>query len=126
MLITLITKLAKNLFRSKYTPGYQTRVYPRLGEMIVIHDTLDYGPIATADELQPFNDIWLSDEMPDTGSLSDSYCDEAFSLDSFPSINPANGLPMMDGILDVAGNVYGMSDCGTECTHSSFETDTPI
>ena len=35
MLKTLIAKLAKSLFRPKYNPGYQTRVYPRLGEMIV-------------------------------------------------------------------------------------------
>lgn len=72
MLITLIVKFTKNLFRPKYTPGYQTRVYPRLGEMIVIHDTPDIGLIATADGLQHINDIWLSDEMPDTDSIADS------------------------------------------------------
>lgn len=112
MLKTLIAKLAKTLFHPQYNPGYQTRVYPRLGEMIIVHDTLDFGPIATADELKPINDIWLSDE--------------AFAFDSFPSINPANGLQMMDGLLDIAGNVYGMNDCGTDCTHTSFETDTPF
>lgn len=25
-------------------------------------------------------------------------------------INPANGLPMMDGVFDVAGNVFGSDD----------------
>lgn len=51
-----------------------------------------------------------------------------FTFDSFQGINPANGLPMMDGFLDVAGNVYGMNDWETDCNHiyTSFETDTPI
>lgn len=101
MLKTLIAKLAKSLFRPKYNPGYQTRVYPRLGEMIIIHDSLDFGPIATADELKPIDDFWLSDEMPDTGLLTHNDCEDVFTFDSLPGINPASGLPMMDGLLDV-------------------------
>ena len=114
MLKTLITKLAKTLFRPRLNPGYQTRVYPKLGEMAVIHDTLDFGPIATASELQQIKDIWISNELPDIGALSGSWFDEAIAFDAFPTINPGSGLPMTDGILDVAGNVYGMSDCGTD------------
>ena len=114
MLKTLITKLAKTLFRPRFNPGCQTRVYPKPDEMVVIQDTLDFGPIATASELQQIHDIWLSDELPDIGALSGSWCDEALAFDAFPTINPGNGLPMTDGILDVAGNVYEMSDCGTD------------
>ena len=123
MLKTLIAKLAKTLFRPQYNPGYQTRVYPRLGEMIIVHDTLDFGPIATANELKPIDDFWLSDEVPDTSLLADSLCDETFAFDSLPVINPASGLPMMDGILDVAGNIYGMSNCEIDCTDTSFTND---
>jgi hypothetical protein len=123
MLKTLITKLAKTLFRPKYNPGYQTRVYPRLGEMIIVHDTLDFGPTAMADELLPTYDFWLSDETPDTDLLAHSYHEDTFTLDSSPDINPASGLPMMDALFDVAGNVYGMNSCEIDCTHSSFETD---
>lgn len=128
MLNTLIAKLAKSLFRPKYNPGYQTRVYPRLGEMIIVHDSLDFGPIATADELKPIDDFWLSDEMPDTGLLTHNDCENVFTIDSLPGINPASGLPMIDGLLDVAGNLYGMSDfdCESDFTHTSFDTDTFI
>ena len=128
MLKTLIAKLAKSLFRQKYNPGYQTRVYPRLGEMIIVHDSLDFGPIATVDELKPIKDFWLSDEMPDTGLFTHNDCEDVFTFDSLPGINPASGLPMMDGLLDVAGNLYGMSDfdCGSDFTHTSFDTDTCI
>ena len=111
MLIHLIAKLAKTLSSPKYNPGYQTKVYPKLGEMVVTHDTLEFGPTATAAQLQQINDIWLSDEKPETGLLSGIWRNEALVFDSFPTINPTNGLPMMDGVLDVAGDVYGMSDC---------------
>ncbi len=128
MLKTLIAKLAKSLLRPKFNPGYQTRVYPRLGEMIIVHDSLDFGPIATADELKPINDFWLSDEMPDTALLTHNDCEDVFTVDLLPGINPASGLPMMDGLLDVAGNIYGMRDFdgGSDFTHASFDTDTFI
>ncbi|HZX18533.1 MAG TPA: hypothetical protein VFF22_16905 [Pseudomonas sp.] len=70
MLNTLIAKLTTSLLRPKFNPGYQTRVYPRLGEMVIVHDSLDFGPIATADELKPIDDFWLNDEMPITGLLT--------------------------------------------------------
>lgn len=127
MLKTLIAKLTKSLLRPKFNPGYQTRVYPRLGEMIIVHDSLDFGPIAKADELKQIDDFWLSDEMPDTCLLTHNYCEDVFT-DSLPGINPASGLPMMDGLLDIAGNLYGMCDfdIGTDFTHTSFDTDTFI
>jgi hypothetical protein len=96
--------------------------------MVIVHDSLDFGPIATADELKPIDDFWLSDEMPITGLLIHNYCEDVFAFDSLPGINPASGLPMMDGLLDVAGNLYGMSDvhCESDFTHTSFGTDTFI
>lgn len=128
MLNTLIAKLTKSLLRPKFNPGYQTRVYPRLGEMLIVHDSLDFGPIATADELKPIEDFWLSDEMPITGLPNHNYREDVFAFDSLPGINPASGLPMMDRLLDVAGNLYGMSDfhCERDFTHTSFGTDTFI
>lgn len=123
MLKTLIAKLAKNLFRPQYNPGYQTRIYPRLGEMIIVHDTLDFGPIAMADELLPTYDFWLSDETAGTDLLANSYHENSCTLDSSPDINPASGLPMMDTLLDVAGNLYGINSGETDCILTLVETD---
>lgn len=122
MLKTLIAKLSKSLFRPKYNPGYQTRAYPRLGEMIIIHDSLDFGPIATADEPKPIDDCWLSYDVPDTCCMADSLCDDAFATDSSPGVNPASGLPMMDGFMDVAGNMYGMNNFEIDGTDTLFAT----
>ena len=128
MLNTLIAKLTKSLLRPKFNPGYQTWVYPRLGEMVIVHDSLDFGPIATADELKLIDDFWLSNEMPITGLLTHNYCEDVFAFDSLPGINPASELPMMDGLLDVAGNLYRMSHfhCESDFTHTSFGTGTFI
>lgn len=66
--------------------------------------------------------------MPGTGLLTHNDCEDVFTFDSLPGINPASGLPMMDGLLDVAGNLYGVSDFDSETnfTHTSFDTDTLI
>lgn len=110
MLKSLLTKLTNNLFHSKHNPGYQTRVYPTLGEMVVIHDTLDFGPTATVSQIQRIKDIWLNDEEPEIFRPCDDWRAEDFELDSLPTINPANGLLMINGVIDVAGNLYGMND----------------
>lgn len=114
MLKILIATLTNNLSSQKFSRRCQDRVDPELGDMAEIHDRVEFEPIARAAELQQHNDIWLSDELPDTHSISGIWCDEALAFDSLQTINPANGLPMMDGILDVAGNVYGMDDCGAD------------
>lgn len=112
MLKSLLIKLANKLFHSKHNPGYQTRVYPTLGEMVVIHDTLDFGPTATASQTQQIKDIWLNDEESEIFRPCDDWHAEYFELDLLPTINPANGLPMINGIIDAAGNLYGMNDHG--------------
>jgi len=84
--------------------GYRTIVYPLGGEPVIVNDTLcDF-------------DV---ENMPASGRngpdvLLPSF-NEAFSGDSnFPfeldqtRINPATGLPMLFGELDVEGNPYGV------------------
>ncbi len=112
MMKFLLTKLANNLFRPKHNPGYQTRVYPTLGEMVIIHDTLDSGSTATASKMQQINDIGLNDEEPEFFTPCDHWRAEEIELYSPSDINPANGLPMINGVIDVAGNPYGMNDWG--------------
>ncbi len=110
MMKFLLTKLANNLFRPKHNPGYQTRVYPTLGEMVIIHDTLDSGSTATVRKMQQINDIGLNDEEPESFTSCDHWRAEEIELYSPSDINPANGLPMINGVIDVAGNPYGMND----------------
>ncbi len=114
MLKNLITMLTGNLFSKKNNPGYQTRIYPRLGEAVTIHDTLDFGPIATFQEFEHLNDFWLSDEIGEIIPQKDSWPEHEFDFGSIHSFNPANGLPMMDDCIDIAGNMYGMSDSSTD------------
>ena len=111
MLKSLFTKLAKYIFLPKHNPGYQTRAYPTLGEMVIIHDTLDSGSTATASQMKRINDIWLNDEQTEIFTPCDEWRSEDVELYSTPTINPANGLPMIDGVIDVAGNPYGLNDC---------------
>lgn len=67
MLKHLFATLLKNLLRPRFNPGYQTRIYPTLGEVIVLHDTLDFGLIATDDQLERMAAFWKGDE--DAGLL---------------------------------------------------------
>lgn len=70
MLKTLIAKLAKSLFRPKYNPGYQTRVYPRLGEMISAQVNVSYesltSPVHFGDIYQAANAHLARLQVPGT------------------------------------------------------------
>lgn len=128
ILKTLIATLTNNLSRPKYNHGYQTRVDPELGDMSTTHDTMEFEPIARAAEIQHIDDTWLSHpQTHGTSSAPGNWCTGVFEhapsfelfSDPFMDINPANGLPMMDECLDVAGNLFGTSGFDTDL-HSSF------
>lgn len=65
MLKALIAKLSKNLFRKKYNPGFKTRIYPTLGESILIHDTLDFSPTSKSKNNEYSKELWLDDKTDD-------------------------------------------------------------
>ncbi|EJB8514977.1 hypothetical protein AB7A53_006456 [Pseudomonas aeruginosa] len=128
MLKTLIATLTNDLSRPKYNRGCQTKIDPELGDMSTIHDTMELELIASADEIQHIDDTWLRNHQThSTNSASGHWCNGVFEhatsielfSDPFMDINPANGLPMMDECLDVAGNLFGTSGFDTDF-HSSF------
>ncbi|MNY77891.1 hypothetical protein D3C86_2179440 [compost metagenome] len=55
-----------------------------------------------------------------------NYGEGTVALDWLPDINPASGLPILNGFDDVAGNLYGMNNCATDCSDTSLATDTFI
>ncbi|MBU1690662.1 MAG: hypothetical protein KJ958_06760 [Gammaproteobacteria bacterium] len=63
-----------------------------------------------------------------SGGIESTMDDSMFSnhsmgIDDYFAINPANGMPMMDGIggLDVEGNTYGTDFLHDSMTSSSFD-----
>lgn len=99
MLRKLISALNRKLLRQKFNPGYQTRIYPTINDHIVIHDTLDCGPSITVEQSERISYFWHVEDVAETNCWYDDTFD----------INPASGLPMADGCLDVGGNTYGTS-----------------
>lgn len=120
MLKSAIANLTKKIFRPKFSPGYKTRVYPRVGEMIIINDTLNFGPAARPAEIKQVNDIWPKTDMHDTNEPCDCLHDELLALCSLPLINPESGLPMINETLDVAGNTYGLNEALIEINSDSI------
>jgi len=111
-------------------PVYTTIIYPSLGKPVVVHDGLSIRH----ERRWQMADSLLEDEVP-SFSFSSLHNDptsqtepvELFQAESFSSdllassfqpmdtmwVNPASGMSMMDGCLDVMGNAYGtdmMSD----------------
>ncbi|HBP0699493.1 hypothetical protein ACM7HV_22210 [Pseudomonas paraeruginosa] len=120
-----------NLFSifQRARPDYTTIIYPSQGKPIVVHDGLSLRH----ERRWQMADSLLEEEVP-SSSFSSLHNDptsqaepiELFQAESFSSdllassfepietmVNPANGMPMMDGCFDVTGNAYGtdmMSD----------------
>ncbi|GGH97300.1 hypothetical protein CFY91_09265 [Pseudomonas fluvialis] len=112
MLKYLLNKLANNIFRQKHHARCQARAYPALGEIVVIHDALDFDSVATVIQVQQINDIWLSDEKSEVFRACGDWCANEFELSSMPIINPANGFSMINGVIDIEGGFYGLNGCG--------------
>ncbi|UUY07341.1 hypothetical protein LRS11_16130 [Pseudomonas sp. J452] len=65
MLKHLFATLFKSPLRPRFNPGYQTKIYPTLGEVIILHDSLDFGLTATDDQLNRITEFWKGDEDAD-------------------------------------------------------------
>ncbi|MCK0164860.1 hypothetical protein [Marinobacter sp. S6332] len=93
------------------TPQPESEPEPVPEPMVTFPDWQDIsqaGGIFDDSEAEPVVD----DESMLTGDLLDD-CSSLLGNDggiSGGGINPATGLPMADSMIDVGGNVYGMSD----------------
>jgi hypothetical protein len=110
MLKALIAQLTKSLFRPQYNPDYKTRTYPTFGEPILIQDTLDLDQTVTFEKTSQLEEFWRDDESNDLISSVHDWSEPEEELESFISINPTNGLPMLDDCIDVCGNLFGTNE----------------
>ncbi len=108
-------------------PTYTTVIYPTQGKAVVVHDGLGIRHerpwYQLFDSLLEEGDVHhaaTSNRHEEHLAWSDSV--EPIQADDFPSsfsanglepmktqwVNPATGLPMLDGCIDAMGNPYGM------------------
>lgn len=142
--MNLLTHIAKVLVAA-FQPNnhaYTTVVYPVQGKAVVLHDGLGIrherpwyqlseslhrqGSCRTLfDTMQNDNATWDDPSM----NVHAAHGTEAMDI---TGVNPANGLPMMDGGIDVMGNPFGTDmlsyswslDCGLNgfgCSFSDFD-----
>lgn len=125
-----------SLFTAIIQPGrsaYTTVIYPIQGKPVVVHDGLG---ICHESACHQHPDLLLEEGMETISSFDDCLGDHTASikppaqihaadlLSSCPSscfefietsqVNPANGMPMMDGCFDIMGNPYGMDTSGCD------------
>ncbi|ELL1153989.1 hypothetical protein [Pseudomonas aeruginosa] len=106
-------------------PLYTTVVYPSQGKAVVLHDGLNicsermwyqHPNSLTGEEEKSTDplDLHIDDNAAWVEPVMQTQADNYSLLSSFMDqmdntwVNPANGLPMMDGCVDVMGNAYGM------------------
>ena len=128
--MSLIANLASLFakFVQPAKPAYTTIIYPARGKAFVLHDDLGIRheqrwqqilePLLqeVADVTSPLdsliadNLVWSDSaihlEVGD--SLSNLSSADTSMADSTQWVNPANGLPSLDGCIDVMGNLMGM------------------
>lgn len=123
-LLATISNLMASIAQPK-KPLYTTVIYPSQGKAVVLHDGLNicsertwyqHPDSLTGEEersTDPLNlhiednAVWIEPVMQtqaDNYSLLSSFMDQMDNT----WVNPANGLPMMDGCVDVVGNAYGI------------------
>lgn len=122
-------------------PAYTTIIYPTRGKAFVLHDGLgirheprwqqSLEPLLqdVADATSPLdsliadNLVWsnsaIHSEVGD--SLSNLSAADIYMTDSTKWVNPANGLPSLDGCIDVMGNLMGMDSTFSD-SWSDFST----
>ncbi|MGU5200740.1 hypothetical protein RGT51_20820 [Pseudomonas aeruginosa] len=106
-------------------PLCTTVVYPTQGKAVMLHDGLNirsertwyqYPDSLTGEEEKSTDplDLHIVDNAawgePVMQTQADNCSLQSSSMDLMDNawVNPANGLPMMDGCVDVMGNAYGM------------------
>lgn len=122
--MNFFTRLANWLFSvvQPAKPAYTTIVYPVQGKAVVLHDGLAIHherPWYQLSEslLRQDDTHTLFDSMHNDSSAWDNLgahfhaddlaADLMAANDVTTGVNPANGLPMMDGCIDVMGNPFG-------------------
>lgn len=127
---------------------YTTIIYPVRGQAVVIRDDLNIrnerpwyqaGEAYQAFSSEPIHDLWYREssqswELLDGAITADGLDTDTTMLASTDisggqhmQFNPANGLPMLDGCIDVMGNPMGMdilSDCWSDFSSDSLGFDT--
>jgi len=123
-LIQNIAQLLTHFYKPAST-AYTTIIYPSQGKAVVVHDGLgirherrwQMADSLLEDEVPSFSFSSLHDDPSCQTEPVELFQAERFSSDLFASnfepmdtmwVNPANGMPMMDGCFDVMGNPYGM------------------
>lgn len=95
-------------------PLYTTVVYPRQGKAVVLHDGLNICSERTWYQHPDSLDLHIDDNELCVEPLMQTQADNRSLQSSFMDlvdnvwVNPANGLPIMDGCVDIMGNAYGM------------------
>jgi len=106
-------------------PVYTTIIYPIQGKAVVVHDGLGirhekrwqrfYSLLEEDEPSTSFNTLHNDQSTPtepaelfQAASFTSEFFSSSFEPMSAGSINPANGMPMMDSGFDVMGNAYGM------------------
>lgn len=106
--------------------AYTTIVYPVFGQAVVIRDDLNirherpWYQVAESFQArfsEPAPDLWFSEssqtwEVIDSATAIDGFATTTLSfadttISDHMQVNPANGLPMIDGCIDVMGNPFG-------------------
>lgn len=107
--------------------AYTTIVYPVFGQAVVIRDDLNirherpWYQVAESFKArfsEPAQDLWFSEssqtwEVIDSATAIDGFATTALSIadtaiSDHMQVNPASGLSMLDGCIDVMGNPFGM------------------
>ena len=97
---------------------YTTVIYPTRGQAVIVHDDLgvaaerswyeDARVMSTASLLNTAAFYTVEDDLTSSESIAMADCaGESMGME-FDAINPATGLPMVDGLIDVMGNPMGM------------------
>lgn len=112
----LITAVRSAL--SRPAAVYTTVIYPTRGQAVIVHDDLgvaaerswyeDARVMSTASLLNTAAFYTVEDDLTSSKSIAMADCaGESMGMGLY-AINPATGLPMVDGLIDVMGNPMGM------------------
>lgn len=81
---------------TEFNDGYITILYLKKDHGVIVHDSLTM-PISP-----PLTEEYAATDSNPSGTLDH----EPIT----PMVNPASGLPMLDGVLDTHGNPFGIGD----------------
>lgn len=138
--MNLLTRIAKALVTA-FRPNnhaYATVVYLVQGKAVVLHDGLGihrerpWYQLSESLQREDSNCTLFGTGQSDSATWNDqsmsAHDAHGTEIMDTPRVNPANGLPMMDGGIDVMGNPFGTDllsdswsfDCGLGGCGSSF------